>query len=201
MNIDPLSPYLPLALLVATVVALLRGLLSTTVDGKTVSKLDGKAVVLPIVAVFSIGVVAWSQLHTGVVWSKVAMDAPIVFILAAGGATFLQRLKDRGALMLTGEVADMKASPEIVSASDIVAMMQAFQKAAGATTSSTSQTTITGTVEVKPSESAAMQEVLASQKAALEKMNAGLVNGTIKIVGKVDVANPKPPESDAVHVP
>ena len=125
MNIDPLSPYLPLALLVATVVALLLGLLSTTVDGKTVSKLDGKAVVLPIVAFFSIGVVAWSQLHTGVVWSKVAMDAPIVFILAAGGATFLQRLKDRGSLMLTGEVADMKASPAVLTPEDAKALSDA----------------------------------------------------------------------------
>lgn len=122
MNIDPLSPYLPLALLVATVVALLRGLLS---DAKGVSKLNGKAVVLPIVAFFSIGVVAWSQLHTGVVWSKVAMDAPIVFILAAGGATFLQRLKDRGALMLTGEVADMKVSP-VLTPEDAKALSDAI---------------------------------------------------------------------------
>jgi len=146
MNIpDPLSPYLPLALMVATLVALLRGLFSK--DG--VSKLDGKAVVLPIVLVVSFGVVVWSQLHTGLVWSKVALDTPIVFVLAAGGATFLQRLKDRGLLALTGEVAEMRLSPPAgISAADVAFMLQAIQKA-----TATSQT-ITGTVETKPIEPA-----------------------------------------------
>lgn len=150
MNIsDPLSPYLPLALLVATLVALLRGLLSK--DG--VSKLDGKAIVLPIVLVVSFIVVVWSQLHAGLVWSKVAFDTPIVFVLAAGGATFLQRLKDRGVLALTGEVSELKMGPPAgITATEIVDMLKAIQKATGSTTTTTttSHATITGTVEVKP---------------------------------------------------
>lgn len=36
-----------------------------------------------------------------------------------------------------------------------------------------------------------LQEDLAAQKAALAKMNDGLLNGTIKIVGKVEVTNPQ----------
>lgn len=151
MNIpDPLSPYLPLALMVATLVALLRGLLSK--DG--VSKLDGKAIVLPIVLVVSFIVVVWSQLHAGLVWSKVAFDTPIVFVLAAGGATFLQRLKDRGVLALTGEVSDLKMGPPAgtISVTEIADMLKAIEKATGSTTTTTttSHATITGTVEVPP---------------------------------------------------
>lgn len=155
-----LSPYFPLAMLVATLVALLRGLIA---DAKGKTKLDGKAVVLPIVAVFAVAVCAWSQLRLDAPsvldWRKVGVDAPIVFLLAAGGATFLQRLKDRGSLLLTGEVAEARY--------------------------------------IDPIAAAQLQSDLAAQKAALEKMSAGISEGSIPVVGKVEVSNPKPPEPDA----
>lgn len=156
-----LSPYFPLAMLVATLVALLRGLLS---DAKGKTKLDGKAVVLPIVAVLAVAVCAWSQLRLDAPsvldWRKIGVDAPIVFVLAAGGATFLQRLKDRGLLALTGEVAvaELKESPPAVgtiSAADFAAMLAAMP---GMT--SKSHTTITGTVEVKAVEPQAATPVV-----------------------------------------
>lgn len=43
--------------------------------------------------------------------------------------------------------------------------------------------------DAKPEVMARLQEELATQKAALEKMSNGLLNGTIKIVGKVEVTN------------
>lgn len=122
-----LSPYFPLAMLVATLVALLRGLIA---DAKGKTKLDGKAVVLPIVAVFAVAVCAWSQLRLDAPsvldWRKVGVDAPIVFLLAAGGATFLQRLKDRSSLVLTGEVAEMKAAPAVLTPEDAKALSDAI---------------------------------------------------------------------------
>lgn len=154
-----LSPYLPLAMLAASMVALLRGLIT---DAKGKSRLDGKAVVLPIVAVVAVAVCAWSQLRTEfpsvLDWRKVGADAPVVFILAAGGATFLQRLKDRGVMALIGEIDEARY--------------------------------------IDPVAAAQFQSDLAAQKAALEKMSTGLVDGTIKVVGKVEVAN-KPTDPDA----
>lgn len=97
-----LSPFLPLAFLVAAVVAFVREMSATT-DPQTKTKrlrIDGKARVLPLVAVISLFVVVWSQYHASPTsplnWLRIAGETPAVFFLAAGGSSFIQRLKDRG---------------------------------------------------------------------------------------------------------
>lgn len=101
-----LSPFLPLAFLAVTIVALIRESITTT-DPKTKEKkmiIDGRARVLPLVALISFGVVVWSQLHANpsaaLNWLRIASEVPAVFFLSAGGATFIQRLKDRGQSLL-----------------------------------------------------------------------------------------------------
>jgi hypothetical protein len=96
-----LSPFLPLAFLVAAVVAFVREMSATT-DPLTKTKrlrIDGKARVLPLVAVISLFVVVWSQYHASPTsplnWLRIAGETPAVFFLAAGGSSFVQRLKDR----------------------------------------------------------------------------------------------------------
>ena len=107
-----LSPFLPLAFLVAAVVAFVRELF-TTADPKTKEKkllIDGKARVLPLVGLISFGVVVWSQYHANPTsplnWMRVASETPAVFFLAAGGSTFIQRLHDRGRFTLLEEESD-----------------------------------------------------------------------------------------------
>lgn len=90
---DIFTPYLPAAVTTVTIVALLRGIFSK--DGKTL--IDGKKVVLPLVALVAFGVAVFSQYKTsgGIAWMTTMVDAGATFVLAAGGATFIQRVKDR----------------------------------------------------------------------------------------------------------
>lgn len=84
-----LSPFLPMATIVVALVGLLREAWPT---------IDGKRVLLAA-AVASVLVTMWSQLRSGppMDWLKVIVDAPIIFIISAGGTKVVQRLQDRKA--------------------------------------------------------------------------------------------------------
>jgi len=90
---DIFTPYLPAAVTTVTIVALLRGIFSK--DGKTL--IDGKKIVLPVAALVAVGVAIFGQYKAiGIItWTHVVMDAGAIFILAVGGTTFIQRVKDR----------------------------------------------------------------------------------------------------------
>lgn len=84
-----LAPFLPMATLVVALVGLVR---------EAFPKVDGK-LVLAVAAVAAVLVPVWAQLrgHPPMDWIKVAVDAPVLFIMAAGGTKWLQRLQDRKA--------------------------------------------------------------------------------------------------------
>lgn len=111
---DIFAPYIPAAFAVVTIVALLRGILTDS-QGKTL--IDGKKVVLPLVALVALGVAVFAQFKAaGVIqWSHAAMDAAAVFILAAGGSTFIQRVKDR-VIPLDGTVDLIDSGPPLAEA-------------------------------------------------------------------------------------
>ncbi len=91
-----LLPFIPLAMMTAAVVAFVRKLF--TKDGKTV--IDGRLAVFSLAAFVSFLVVVWAQLRAagGVDWTKLLIDWPVVFGLAAGGTTWLQKLRRDGVL-------------------------------------------------------------------------------------------------------
>lgn len=104
-RMDPISlyltPFLPISFLVAAIVAFVRELFTKTdpKTGERADRIDGKARVLPLVALVSFGVVVWLQYRAnpGVLfnWIHIAGETAAVFFLAAGGTTFVQRIKDR----------------------------------------------------------------------------------------------------------
>lgn len=83
-----LSPFVPQAMLVVALVAFVRyGLSKRKVD------LDGWPVVL-LAALLSAFVCLWTQRRVGAVdWMKLALDAPAVLILSAGGTAWAKRLR------------------------------------------------------------------------------------------------------------
>lgn len=105
VRMDPISlyltPFLPISFLVAAIVAFVRELFTKTdpKTGERADRIDGKARVLPLVALVSLGVVVWLQYRAnpGVLfnWIHIAGETAAVFFLAAGGTTFVQRIKDR----------------------------------------------------------------------------------------------------------
>ena len=89
------GPLVPLAALVAALVALIRDAVPKNRRGQP--RIDGHAV-LGLVAVASVLVVFWSHTRSGepLAWSKLAVDAAVLFVLSAGGTRWAQRLRDRG---------------------------------------------------------------------------------------------------------
>jgi len=83
-----LSPFVPQAMLVVALVAFVRYALS-----KRKVDLDGWPVVL-LAALLSAFVCLWTQRRVGAVdWMKLALDAPAVLILSAGGTAWAKRLR------------------------------------------------------------------------------------------------------------
>jgi hypothetical protein len=84
-----LAPFVPASMLVAALVALVRkrlAKLGVNVDGWWV---------LALAAVSTVAVCLWSQLRAGSIdWTKLLVDAPAVFVLAAGGAALVTRVRD-----------------------------------------------------------------------------------------------------------
>lgn len=94
-----LSPFIPIATIVIGLVALVRYGLS-----KRNLNLEGWGVV-GLAAVLSVLVCLWTQRRVGAVdWMKLALDAPAVLVLAAGGTAWAKRLTSGAAKETTATV-------------------------------------------------------------------------------------------------
>lgn len=89
------GPLVPLAALVTALVALVRDAGPRNRRGHP--RIDGHAV-LVLAAVASCFVALWAHTRGAepLAWSKLAVDAAVLFVLSAGGTRWAQRLRDRG---------------------------------------------------------------------------------------------------------
>jgi hypothetical protein len=149
-----LLPFLPLAMVTAAVVAFVRKLF-TKADKPMI---DGRLAVFALAAFVAFLVIVWAQLRAGGLdWTRLLIDWPVVFGLAVGGTTWLQKLR-RDGLLLPAEIGaeiDVRDIPPVedihAKLAEMQATLEAFQKRS---------ITVTGSVEVTSPNPNAGEEVV-----------------------------------------
>lgn len=149
-----LAPFIPMAMLVIAVVAFLRVRLA-----KLKIVLDGWSLIA--VAAIASGIVCfWMQRRLGAAldWTKLALDAPAVFILAVGGTSWIQKLREKVSTQSSQVSVVSVSPPDLEALEGLFAEAKETASPVAPTEVTITTETTTTTTEAPPAEKPVLME-------------------------------------------